>query len=65
MVPMSTIIGIKTNLPVIAGGSGVEGLYERREIQATTTVPTPPRLRTMLKESLCIRKWVVRLQSLS
>lgn len=59
-MPMSTIIGIRSNLNVLAGGCGVEGLYGRRSFSnVTTTVPTPPRLRTMLRENLCIEKWVV------
>ncbi len=45
MIPMSTILSVS----VKAG-----------EHNATITVPTPPRLRTMLKENLCIKKWAVR-----
>ncbi|KAK0501398.1 hypothetical protein EDD18DRAFT_1328370 [Armillaria luteobubalina] len=48
MIPMSTILSVS----VKAG-----------EHNATITVPTPPRLRTMLKENLCIRKWAENLSS--
>ncbi|KAG7444900.1 uncharacterized protein BT62DRAFT_951128 [Guyanagaster necrorhizus] len=48
MVPMSTIL----NVSVKAG-----------ELNATITVPTPPRLRTMLMENLCIEKWAESLSS--
>ncbi|KAK0467131.1 uncharacterized protein EV420DRAFT_1743637 [Desarmillaria tabescens] len=46
MIPMSTILSVS----VKAG-----------EHNATITVPTPPRLRTMLKENLCIKKWAENL----
>ncbi|KAL0577910.1 hypothetical protein V5O48_004075 [Marasmius crinis-equi] len=46
MVPMSSFLS--------TGNSGI--LLEERG-KATTTIPTPPRLRTMLKENLCIERW--------
>ncbi|KAK0202697.1 hypothetical protein DFS33DRAFT_1476507, partial [Desarmillaria ectypa] len=48
MIPMSTILSVSLK----AG-----------EHNATITVPTPPRLRTMLKENLCIKKWAENLSS--
>ncbi|KAK0489031.1 hypothetical protein IW261DRAFT_1442840 [Armillaria novae-zelandiae] len=48
IIPMTTILSVS----VKAG-----------EHNATITVPTPPRLRTMLKENLCIRKWAENLSS--
>ncbi|KAL0065180.1 hypothetical protein AAF712_007850 [Marasmius tenuissimus] len=33
------------------------GIMVETSQRATTTIPTPPRLRTMLKENLCIERW--------
>ncbi|KAK1219649.1 hypothetical protein PQX77_017600 [Marasmius sp. AFHP31] len=46
MIPMSTFLE--------ATNSGI--MVETNQ-RATTTIPTPPRLRTMLKENLCIERW--------
>ncbi len=46
MVPISSIVSVKE------GQAG--------DLRATITVPTPPRLRTMLKENPSVKRWTVR-----
>jgi hypothetical protein len=61
VVPVSTILGLGNHLsifpqglPLVGGFSEVDQLSKSK-----LTAPTPPRLKTMLKECLCVRKWVV------
>lgn len=61
MIPMFNV-GFKSNLETLAGDRGVEGLFEHNSRpNVTITVPTPPRLRTMLQENICVKKWAVSL----
>jgi hypothetical protein len=55
MVPLATIIGHQD-------GPTMSRHYPRRTLalpKATLTSPTPPRLRTMLKEKLLVETWLV------
>ncbi|KAG7094063.1 hypothetical protein E1B28_007683 [Marasmius oreades] len=46
MVPLSRILGIGSSSTISEEGQMI-----------TTTIPTPPRLRTILRENLCIQRW--------
>lgn len=61
MVPMSTFLGFGSHLALFPKGSPRIGNFCEADqaSKATITVPTAPRLRTMLKENLCVRTWVV------
>jgi len=61
---MSTILGLGSHLSIFPQGlPRVGGSSEVDELSKTKlTAPTPPRLRTMLKECLCVNKWVVCLR---
>ncbi|KAF5387337.1 hypothetical protein D9757_005796 [Collybiopsis confluens] len=51
MVPLLSFLSLD-DLPCNRTNSKLDSLSS-----ATTTIPTPPRLRTLLKENLCISKW--------
>lgn len=53
MVPLSTFLAVNDH-PYHLASSQLDAIPT-----ITTTIPTPPRLRTLLKEDLCISRWTV------
>jgi hypothetical protein len=59
--PITTVLGLGSQLSMFPQGlPRVGGFCAEDELaKAIITVPTGPRLGTMLKEKLCVRKWAV------
>jgi hypothetical protein len=59
--PITTVLGLGSQLSMFPQGlPRVAGFSAEDELaKAIITVPTGPRLSTMLKEKLCVRKWAV------
>ncbi|KAL0953836.1 hypothetical protein HGRIS_005014 [Hohenbuehelia grisea] len=64
MVPMATFLKLGCQLSLFPHGSPRIGGFSEAEEKASTTptVPTAPRLRTMLRENLCVKKWTETLR---
>ncbi|TRM65566.1 hypothetical protein BD626DRAFT_489164 [Schizophyllum amplum] len=61
IIPPPTIMDLKGGLP-ISSSSSLEYCKPRL---ATVTVPTPPRMRAMLKDNMGVGKWLERLRNSS